>query len=703
MNTTPEDRRIPTALSDGQVFEGRFQIISLIGRGGMGMVYKARQTHMNKFVAIKTLALSSAEDEDEAFLRFETESQAAGSFSHPNVVSIFDFGKTADGLAYLVMEYLDGKSLEEVVVESGPLAPELFLKVATQTCDGLYHAHKTGVIHRDIKPSNIMLVKSPDGGTIVKVVDFGMAKLTEVDAAQHLTKTGTIVGTPLFMSPEQCRGLVLDCRSDIYSLGCVLYTALTGKVPLIGSTMLDTLYKHSVELPPPFSVAAPQLNLPASLERVIFKSLQKDPELRQQTMLEFRDEIQAAVLARGKESSLASGPGSGSGGSSDRSGSVSSSVSDPGSGTAYTVLDGYSKTVEIAQGARSGLALPSEPSMQAFDPSKLSYENLQSTDKATIAGLRSAETAVAEKVVISKTAFISVIGAIVLLLVGGVGLFLNAKQAEDRADLDESKLQQLAAAEKEASVPPVNSALTAKEASVPPVNTALTAKEASVPLVNTAGTEKGTTPKASLVKPARELEIAGDSLWRDKHFAKAEHKYRLSLELLKQAFDADDARLFYPLARLVDCQSRQMETVQTRESLNWALQIFSLHGARVLESIKQRSDQATVWLPLARSSYDVAHETDDRTYVKWAVDFYALARNSWSAPTDTPEYKRLCLDYCTALDECGDIAKANQVRRELNIPLPQDIASASRARIKKRLQANHPHILHYGRMELWQR
>jgi serine/threonine-protein kinase len=283
------------ALLAGETFEGRFEILSVLGQGGAGVVYKARQVHMDKVVAIKTLRPTVLNDES-GFRRFEQEARAASNLSHPNIVQVFDFGLSSLGFAYLVMEYLPGRSLDEKLQQEERVELDVFLRVFSQTCDGLQHAHRKGVIHRDIKPSNIVLVATEEATDVAKIVDFGLAKFTAAEIEQHLTQTGAVVGTPLFMSPEQCSGAELDPRTDIYSLGCVMYAALTGHVPLKGDSAMNTIYKRLTQEPEPFSVVAPELNLPAALEHVVMKTLQKHPDDRQQSMSELRNELTNAIF-----------------------------------------------------------------------------------------------------------------------------------------------------------------------------------------------------------------------------------------------------------------------------------------------------------------------------------------------------------------------------------------------------------------------
>ncbi|MBU6451016.1 MAG: serine/threonine protein kinase [Cyanobacteria bacterium REEB67] len=315
MSASPDDPSANITLTPGQIFEDRFEIISILGKGGVGVVYKARHLRMEKIVAIKTLRSIVVSDDEESFRRFELEAKTASSLNHANIISIFDFGKTSAGLVYLVMEYLGDRTLEGVLIAEKYLEFERFASIASQICDGLHHAHKKGIVHRDLKPSNIMLVSSDDDGASdaesetkhdnVKIVDFGLAKLTAIESSQHLTKTGTIVGTPLYMSPEQCRGLELDIRSDIYSLGCMFYATLTGHLPIHGATALDTLYQHTAVMPRSFADICPGLEFPPRLEKVIFKALAKDPYERQQSALELREEIVKAVADPGFRRSIA--------------------------------------------------------------------------------------------------------------------------------------------------------------------------------------------------------------------------------------------------------------------------------------------------------------------------------------------------------------------------------------------------------------
>lgn len=279
-----DDSEPPAGLSD------RYQILSVIGEGGFGRVYKARHSLMGRTVAIKVL--HDATPDTLMMRRFQKEAQAASNLTHPNIVTVYDFGISSTSQLYLVMDYVEGIDLDRIVESSGPMQVDRALNIFIQAAEALEHAHQRYIIHRDLKPSNIMLATDEIAGDFVKIVDFGLAKLTGADGGNDkLTQTGDVIGTPLFMSPEQCLGDALDARSDIYALGCIMYYALTGHYPLEGKNVLGTLYQQISSLPVPFSNAAPGLCIPANLEKVVFKTLQKKPEGRYQSMAELAAEL----------------------------------------------------------------------------------------------------------------------------------------------------------------------------------------------------------------------------------------------------------------------------------------------------------------------------------------------------------------------------------------------------------------------------
>jgi serine/threonine protein kinase len=292
----PEDGTSLVALQGyppiGSTFADRYEITSLLGFGGMSIVYKARHKHMDRIVAIKVLHPDLMND-PMALERFQQESRAAASLTHPNVVTVYDFGMSPQGQAFFVMDCLEGTTLEELLEKQKRLPVDRAVNIFKQICDGLESAHKKGIIHRDLKPPNIALIPQEDGSDLVKILDFGVAKLLPKADGQalRLTQTGEVFGSPLYMSPEQCLGKKLDGRSDLYALGCLMYEVLTGSPAVIADSFLEALNKHVGEEPKSFKEIAPSLAIPGELEAIVFKCLAKDPEQRFRTVGELKDAL----------------------------------------------------------------------------------------------------------------------------------------------------------------------------------------------------------------------------------------------------------------------------------------------------------------------------------------------------------------------------------------------------------------------------
>lgn len=248
---------------------------------------------MDRTVAIKMLHAHLISDAH-ALQRFQQEAKASCALTHPNIISVFDFGIAPEGQPYLVMEYLKGHSLSETLEREKTLRSARALHIFIQTCEALAHAHANGIVHRDLKPSNIVLTIAGEDKNFVKIVDFGIAKLLPAAGreAMQLTQTGEVFGSPLYMSPEQCMAQKLDNRADIYSLGCVIYETLTGIPPLVGKHSVDTIQKHVNEMPRPLRYANPDISVPDGMEPILFKALAKDPNQRYQSMQELKEDLQ---------------------------------------------------------------------------------------------------------------------------------------------------------------------------------------------------------------------------------------------------------------------------------------------------------------------------------------------------------------------------------------------------------------------------
>jgi serine/threonine-protein kinase len=274
----------------------RFRIVRRLGAGAMGTVFLAEQIGVgNRPVALKVLNRKLLDD-PEFLLRFQNEAASTGRIHHPNVVTIHESGQADDGTPYIAMEFLEGESLRQALARRGALPVTEVAEILQQAARGLNAAHKLGIIHRDLKPDNIFLTRGDEGETIVKVVDFGIAKLRE--SATH-TQTGMVLGTPAYMSFEQASGMrsdELDARSDIYSLGVVTYEMLTGRAPFHSDTPVGYLRMHMQEDPPPFRAVKPDLPALPQLESVVMKALNKDRDQRYGSVLEFAHELNSAAL-----------------------------------------------------------------------------------------------------------------------------------------------------------------------------------------------------------------------------------------------------------------------------------------------------------------------------------------------------------------------------------------------------------------------
>lgn len=295
----------------GTILGGKFEVLSLLGSGGMGNVYKAVQKPVGRYVALKVLH-SEKLTKNQSVLRFQQEAKAAAALSHPNVVGFFDYGLTEDNIPYIVMDFVEGMPLDQALREQGTLPVDRFIRLFTEACDALDHAHQKGVIHRDIKPSNLMLTNRSDGTETVKILDFGIAKLmpsaSEGAEKVSLTQTGEVFGSPQYMSPEQCNGGEMDARSDIYSLGCVMYEALAGRPPVRGDNIVQTVYKHTHEKPPSLKTVRPDLDIPEQLEVLVLKALEKEPAMRFPSMSVLKRNLEFVPTFAEKEKTLGPAP-----------------------------------------------------------------------------------------------------------------------------------------------------------------------------------------------------------------------------------------------------------------------------------------------------------------------------------------------------------------------------------------------------------
>lgn len=285
----------------GTKLDSRYEIIELIGLGAWSRVYKAKQIALGRVVSVKVLQPHLAIDEKK-WKRFEQEAKVSSSIKHPNIVNVFDYGLRPQ--PFIVMEYLQGATLAHRIKRAGPVPVQEALELFTEISDALQAAHEKGLIHRDLKPANVMLAESQDGRTVAKLLDLGLAKLVDSDSQTlvQLTTTGQVLGSPAYMSPEQCTEGKLDARSDIYSFGCLMYEALTAQRAFDADNAAECMRKHLLELPPAMSSIRGSTEIPESLEGIVFRALAVEPIERYQSVVDVRKDLSA--VAEGKTQGL---------------------------------------------------------------------------------------------------------------------------------------------------------------------------------------------------------------------------------------------------------------------------------------------------------------------------------------------------------------------------------------------------------------
>ncbi len=283
----------PSVAADSLASDERFEVLALIGTGACSKVYKARQVEPNRVVALKVLhphLLSNAE----TIARFQREAESGARLNHPSICTVYEYGRLANGHPFIAMQYLEGESLASLLRRSECLNIEQALPIFISCCNALIAAHEKGIIHRDIKPANIF-IQSLGKNAGAKLLDFGLAKLLS-HSVPTLTQTGIALGTVQYMSPEQILTEPVDARSDIYSLGCVMFQTLTGRQVFDGRTAFEVMDEHLNKLPATLQSANPGAKIHSDLENVVLKSLAKDPERRYQNVLELKSALESMLV-----------------------------------------------------------------------------------------------------------------------------------------------------------------------------------------------------------------------------------------------------------------------------------------------------------------------------------------------------------------------------------------------------------------------
>jgi serine/threonine-protein kinase len=282
----------------GREIAGRYRIVKKLGEGGMGAVYRGEQISLKRAVAVKVLKPELGSNQM-ILRRFNAEAEAVAKLSHPNTVNIYDFGQDTDGSLFIAMEFIEGRSLREAIQKEGPFSPTRAISIALQVAASLSDAHARSIVHRDLKPDNVMLQDRGRHKDVVRVLDFGIAKLRDDNRAtqQAMTQAGDMLGTPQYMAPEQIRGEAIDGRTDIYALGCMIYEMVTGRMPYEAPTIMAMLSKHLIEQVVPPSQRRPDLALPRTVDELVLQAMAKDPKSRPPSMELFAEMLQTLLAS----------------------------------------------------------------------------------------------------------------------------------------------------------------------------------------------------------------------------------------------------------------------------------------------------------------------------------------------------------------------------------------------------------------------
>lgn len=414
----------PTESQLGKVLDGKYRLDSFLSQGGMGAVFKATHVMLGKTVAVKLInqdLVASAE----VVRRFQREARAATALNHPNIVSVYDLGQTPEGTLYIAMEFVDGPSLKSAIQNGGPVGPARAVALLRQVASALAVAHRAKIVHRDLKPHNIMLARQ-DGREVVKLVDFGIAKT--FDESTQLTMDGDAIGTPHYMAPEQAEGRNVDTRSDLYSLGVIVYEMLTGQVPFNDSSTAAILVKHLREIPERPSLRNPGGRIPPELEAIALKCLEKDPAARFQSAEEFSAALEKAALAipgadpaMQADATIRMPTASGAAAADEATMPMKATGSAPSPATAATVVAPVAAAAAAVRTERPAPPLPARPGRSDTRPTAVPPPGSPIPAAATASRSRSSNVGL-------------VLGFVaVAVVLGAAGYYMNRQPAVDQA------------------------------------------------------------------------------------------------------------------------------------------------------------------------------------------------------------------------------------------------------------------------------
>jgi eukaryotic-like serine/threonine-protein kinase len=353
----------------GREIAGRYRILTKLGEGGMGAVYRGEQISLKRAVAVKLLR-SELSANQTLLKRFNAEAEAVAKLSHPNTVNIYDFGQDADGSLFIAMEFIEGRSLRSAIQTEGPFSPGRAFHVAQQVAASLSDAHAHAIVHRDLKPDNVMLQTRGRQADVVRVLDFGIAKLRDDSRAtqQAMTQAGDMLGTPQYMAPEQIRGETIDGRTDVYALGCMLYEMLTARLPFEAPTIMAMLTKHLTEQPVPPSLRRPDLGLSPAVDQLVLCAMAKEPAARPASMDQLGEMIAALI------STLPASPNRSGALGIPGASSAAAPIGTPPAPSAFHPPSGFQPSTPPPPGfAPPGIAAPPAPAPAAYTPAPV-YE-----------------------------------------------------------------------------------------------------------------------------------------------------------------------------------------------------------------------------------------------------------------------------------------------------------------------------------------